>query len=275
MSIVIAIGALGGSGTRAVAKILIDAGVYMGDDLNEPFDNLVFTRLFKNPEWYRTMSHLELSKRLDVFKEDMEHNKMTLRSLLNVVNASNKSSTFNFDLYIRAVSKIFGKKKNRAIWGWKEPNTQIYFEEIAEYFPNLKYIHVLRNGLDMAFSSNLQQLNNWGFKYGIVNNGIETQEELAVKQLDYWIASTKDVIKKSKYLGNNFLLVNHTEFWQNPKTQINKILSFASLNISNKKLSDLYKIPEMPDSHDRYKKFDLSIFNNDQLSFVREMGFIV
>lgn len=44
---VIAIGALGGSGTRICAQILIELGVFMGHDLNNANDNLLFTRLFK------------------------------------------------------------------------------------------------------------------------------------------------------------------------------------------------------------------------------------
>ena len=49
MGAVIAIGALGGSGTRAIAQVLMDAGIYLGDSLNNANDNKLFTRLFKNP----------------------------------------------------------------------------------------------------------------------------------------------------------------------------------------------------------------------------------
>ena len=38
---------------------------------------------------------------------------------------------------------------------------------------------------------------------------------------------------------------------------------------------ELYKIPEKPDSADRYKNHDLSIFREYQISFVKEMGFEV
>ncbi len=35
-----------------------------------------------------------------------------------------------------------------------------------KYFTNFKYIHVIRNGLDMACSKN-QQVYNWGNLFGI------------------------------------------------------------------------------------------------------------
>src|SRR5690625_1809266 len=43
----VAIGALGGSGTRMIAQFLRDAGYYLGDDLNTANDNLWFTLLFR------------------------------------------------------------------------------------------------------------------------------------------------------------------------------------------------------------------------------------
>ncbi len=49
----VAIGGMGGSGTRLIARILVECGIYMGSDLNEALDNLVFTRLFKDPVWFR------------------------------------------------------------------------------------------------------------------------------------------------------------------------------------------------------------------------------
>ena len=66
MACVIGIGALGGSGTRAVAQFIIDLGVYLGDDLNFANDNLLFTPLFRNPTWYGNVS--DFSDRLKVFE---------------------------------------------------------------------------------------------------------------------------------------------------------------------------------------------------------------
>src|SRR6266550_6138718 len=46
----VAIGGVGGSGTRLVAEILRHLGYYMGRDLNEASDNLWFTLLFRRTE---------------------------------------------------------------------------------------------------------------------------------------------------------------------------------------------------------------------------------
>jgi len=228
---IISIGALGGSGTRAIAQILIQAGIFMGDDLNKPNDNLLFTRLLKNPEWYKKASIDEKNKRLLSFKKYMESGKISIKDLIVYYKSAYTNPTHSSELqyYLDVFKLLFNKKSSRDIWGWKEPNTQIYVSEILNLFPNLKYIHILRNGLDMAFSNNKQQLKNWGWKYQIVLNGNETINELAVKQLDYWIESTKDVIAKSKGFENRFLMVKHSEFCQSPKQEIDRILKFCEI----------------------------------------------
>ena len=271
----IAIGALGGSGTRAIAEILIRSGIYMGDDLNGPNDNLIFTRLFKNPEWYMKSSSIQKKRRLVILENYMKSNKLTLSNLIELFSASQSNPTFHTNLgdYLRFTAKVFGKGNHTPDWGWKEPNTHIYVSEILEYFKDLKYIHVLRHGLDMAFSNNKQQLNNWGWKYNIILDGKENDDELAIKQLDYWIESTKDVIKKTKKHENRLLLVNHSIFCQKPKHEIDKIIEFTGINVSISRKKKLYEIPKNTGSNSRYKTKDLGIFSNHKLQFIQEMGF--
>ena len=272
---IISIGALGGSGTRAIAQVLIQAGIFMGNDLNNSNDNLFFTRLLKNPEWYKNASLDEKNKRLLSFKRYMENGKISLKDLIVYYKSgyTNPTHSSELEFYINVFKLLFSKEISRDVWGWKEPNTQIYVSEIFNLFPNLKYIHVLRNGLDMAFSNNKQQLKNWGWKYKIDLTGKETKNELAVKQLDYWIESTRDVIAKSKGFENRFLLVKHSDFCSNPKKEIDRILQFCEITISSAKLKELYDIPVTPDSADRYKNYDLNIFSPEQIQFVKEMGF--
>jgi hypothetical protein len=277
MSKVIAIGALGGSGTRAVAQVLIESGIYMGDDLNEPNDNLIFTRLFKNPPFYRNASRNSLNARLGVFKEYMERNHLSLKNAAILIKSTIDNPIFqkNRKLYSNVLKKISNRTMKREIWGWKAPNTHIYINEIYNYFESLKYIHVIRHGLDMAFSNNKQQLLSWGYKYDIHLNGDETEDEMSYKQLDYWVKSTKESIIKGKKLGDDFLLINHSLFCQQPKEQVDRMLSFVGCDISEEVLRNLYKIPKITSSQGRFKDFDLSIFDKNQIDFVKELGFEV
>ena len=53
----IAIGGIGGSGTRLIGNILYDLGFYLGDDLNRAYDNLWFTLLLKRRELWPLEEH--------------------------------------------------------------------------------------------------------------------------------------------------------------------------------------------------------------------------
>ena len=65
-----AIGGLGGSGTRVVAQILRDVGIFMGTDLNGANDNLWFTLLFKRPK-ILTISDGEFNSWVRLFADRM------------------------------------------------------------------------------------------------------------------------------------------------------------------------------------------------------------
>mgnify|MGYP004007565703 CR=1 FL=1 len=64
----VAIGGIGGSGTRLIASVLRDIGFFLGADLNEASDNLWFTLLFKRMElWPLEENKEEISRALAIF----------------------------------------------------------------------------------------------------------------------------------------------------------------------------------------------------------------
>lgn len=275
MGTVVAVGALGGSGTRAVAQILMESGVYMGDDLNHAFDNLIFTRLFKNPLWYSNASKAKIRRRVQVFREYMERERISFSSAIELALSSITNPLFRAHkrIFKNIARKIVKTPADRSVWGWKEPNTQIYINEIKDVIPEIKYIHVVRHGLDMAFSNNKQQLENWGQRYGLDLNGSESEDELAYKQLSYWVGSTRNALRKGAAMGSNFLLVNHSALCEEPERQIQRLVQFSELNVSSRKVLDLCRIPKVPDSLGRYRSRDLGIFDQWQIDFVKELGF--
>ena len=76
-SVPIAVGGVGGSGTRVIAEILIQLGFYLGKDLNASRDNLWFTLLFKRPHWFFknvTRKESQISNGLSIFEKVMTAN---------------------------------------------------------------------------------------------------------------------------------------------------------------------------------------------------------
>jgi hypothetical protein len=125
----------------------------------------------------------------------------------------------------------------------------------------------------MAFAKNLKQLKNWGPSFGIESTGKENELELARIQLDYWIAATRATIKQGETMGDRFLLVKHHETYEDSAKFVNKLLSFAGISVENDLLNQLIEIPKTPETKDRFKNYNLSIFRDDQLQYVKDLGF--
>ena len=166
----VAIGGVGGSGTRIVAELLQKMGIYLGNDLNFANDNLLFTLLFKDPKWFMLNSNekpFEIYKRFNLFKKVMLGNlnlsdKNEIKVIISVIvfkslYVRDKSNIRQRIWPYNRLLKILKRNINLSCytgWGWKEPNSHIYIKHLCDYFPNLKYIHVIRHGLDMAYSNN-------------------------------------------------------------------------------------------------------------------------
>ena len=93
----IAIGGLGGSGTRAVAEVFKQTGIYMGDDLNRANDNLLFTRLFKNPDWYKTATEKNIQERLEIFERYMAQDAITPSDFVKICRTASSNKIFRSD----------------------------------------------------------------------------------------------------------------------------------------------------------------------------------
>jgi len=273
----IAIGGMGGSGTRAVAEIFGQAGLYMGDDLNGANDNLFFTRLFKDPCWYKSASENNIEERLEIFERYMGQGSITPSDFVKICRVATSNKVYRSDtrFYINLSRKVFRKRTAIQTWGWKEPNTQIYVNTLMKYFKQLKYIHVIRHGLDMAYSKNKQQLKNWGWKFNIHLSGKEDEKELAIKQVDYWIRSNQYVQEIcSKYPGR-YMLLHHEELCNDTVTTIDRILAFSGIKTDVHNRNNLYSIPKNTGSNKRYKDQDISIFSPEQIKQIISHGYSI
>lgn len=282
----LAVGALGGSGTRVVAQILQEIGFYIGGDLNHALDNLWFTFLFKRPKWLTKniiKDQAAVFKYIHLFEKKMtgadikfDEYLTILKIALEIISYGPKSSQ---GLWLaRRVTSIMGSGKKNYLpyigWGWKEPNTHIYLEHLSRYFIDLKYIHVIRHGLDMAYSSNQQQLYNWG-KF----LDIETKNKsklLPQNSLRFWIEANRRAINiGNKFLKERFFLLNFDNLCHSPKREISLLLDFLGIKIDNEKMQLLEKLPQVPKSSGRYKKHDISIFTKEEIGEVKKFGFTI
>ena len=283
----VVIGGVGGSGTRVVAEIIEHLGFYIGDDLNPAKDNLWFLLLFKRPRWYRKAqsNKTQIFTGLNLLSNSMVNKTLPpLSELKFLISAVLQISIFGHNFkgdgrgiwpFVHAWNMLTGKPRmlSRKIgWGWKEPNSHIFLEYLDEYFENLKYIHTIRHGLDMAFSKNQQQLYNWGSIFGVETPKSKIEEPAA--SLKYWLKSNKHVLEIGERLGKQkFLLVNFERLCLSPKSEIQRIISFLNVSPSAKDLEFAFTIPKKPKSLGRYRDHHLGQFDPSDLHGLAEFGY--
>jgi len=273
----VAIGGVGGSGTRLVANILTKAGCYLGGDLNGAFDNLWFTVLLRRKSWFKQLPHdhhirdaikvfqLAMSTGLAngqlsvhqqaIFEQAIQDfdwpNNPEKQRLARAVDSLRHSQSADTETFLR--------------WGWKEPNTHIFLPHLAETIPDLKYIHVIRNGLDMAFSTNQNQPLNWG-KFILNANLGETISPIS--SLDYWIKANHRAIEIGRRkFGENFHLLSYDALCKSPDKTLPPLLDFLGMPTDPAPYIPLIA----PKTLGRHKTEDLTIFSKEQKQAVHDL----
>jgi len=272
----VAVGGVGGSGTRLIAQCLRELGYFVGSDLNESNDNLLFTLLFKRDEILESTDE-EFRELLSIFYRGMLGEGELSPSQVARLKALAKTSRnrLSVEWLQDRVIALLQKNKNtgsmggRGYWGWKEPSTHVVLDRLLDIIPGMKYIHVVRNGLDMAYSENQNQLAWWGSHF--LGEEIELSPRCSLK---YWCAVHRRVLNIGESMGANFLLLNYDEFCTGGDSGIKQLYDFLAVDDDRAVVqSQLLGLIDTPDSIGRYKNQDISVFDKKDVQYVEQLGF--
>lgn len=268
----IAIGGVGGSGTRVVAGMLRHVGYHIGDDLNESLDNLWFTFLFRRPSW--VVRQQQRSRRFDralrVFVGVMHGRFPTAPLELTALVSAYRDMTLEYDTdwaraRIRSMRRTLGPGPEERPWGWKEPNTHVVLAKLASALPNLRYVHVVRHGLDMAFSDNQHQLGRWGELYGIT----DLQGSIEDRSARFWLAANRRALAIGQgQMRGRFHVMNFDRLVGDPLAEVNAFLDFIEAPRSYAdSISSLIRPPQSIGRHENH----LDRFSGETIEAVTEL----
>lgn len=280
----VAIGGVGGSGTRVFAEIFREFGFYMGGCLNKPLDNLWFTVLFKRPQWFcrnREKNEEEIYRAIHIFNKAMTTGLASTAVQDEIIYVRNAGKEISAYPYIMGANHLQAEnilesgppEPSKYIgWGWKEPNTHVFLKYLATFFPDFRYIHVLRHGLDMAYSNNHQQLLNWGTLDGFT---LKNQKSATPRNLlRYWIEVNNRAVESGRaLLGEKFLVIRLEDLCRCPEASIKAMASFIGVTMDEKKLHELSRLPAMPGSSGRYRNHSLRVFPTEDIKAVKSFGY--
>lgn len=257
----VAIGGVGGSGTRVVAEILNELGYFIGNDLNESNDNLLFTLLFKRQN-ILTLTDSEFDIILNIFLKIMsKDDSLTVKELNKINELASNDRTLHNKEWLTLRTKYLENNKKQNLWGWKEPNSHIVMEKLLNKIDNLKFIYVYRNGLDMAYSSNQNQLKLWGSIFFNQYN-IEINHKNSLK---YWCMVHKKMLNLQSVYKDRILMLDFDELCLNPEEILFNIGTFIG---NNKDIIRLKKLIKIPNTIGRYKEYRLDDFAEEDLKFI-------
>ncbi|MGH3072196.1 MAG: sulfotransferase [Gaiellaceae bacterium] len=196
------IGATGGSGTRVVARIVRAAGMYIGNDLNRYEDALPFAAF--SDRWINEY-------------------------LASGASPAPDSRTQMRDELQGLVDEHLSHRPEDAItWGWKEPRSIYLLPFLNEEIPGLRFLHFVRDGRDMAFSENQQQLKKHG---AAVLGGELRWRRRPYRSVALWARVNGTAADYGeRELGSRYLRVRFEDLCTRPGVTARQILDFFGLD---------------------------------------------
>jgi hypothetical protein len=195
------VGATGGSGTRVVARVLRLADLYTGADLNESED------AWKLGDYSDRWINEYVSRRDDRLPPAVE-------------------SAMVDDLR-RVLEDHCGPiAADPRRWGWKEPRSIYLLPFLHRNLPSLRFLHVVRDGRDMALSENQNQLRKHG-------DAVPLPEGLssAARSIALWSWVNLEAKRYAEqHLGPRYLRVRFEDLCEHPAEVTARILGFFEVD---------------------------------------------
>jgi sulfotransferase family protein len=293
----VVVGGVGGGGTRVVSQILGALDFELGPVAVPSLDNVLFTTLFtlpavaRAPESFAQLDSFFDARALwwDIFVTAMVGGGLTTEQRHQVerlvegslapaiARSARLSEARKQDLLARVQSALdHCRAPDRAPvspdlrWGWKEPNTSVFLPQIAARFPDMKYIHVIRHGLDMAYSGNTNQLQSWGRLFGVAGAGDPRPASL----LEFWVRTNHRTITCARaMLRDRFALVRFEDLVLRPADEITRLCEFLEIRVDPARHEALCAIPSVPRSLGRYREQAFDALDRRLVQSVRDFGF--
>jgi hypothetical protein len=227
------------SGTSLTVRLLSDLGIHMGSWLSRDAESVHFQRLNR-----RTFAAAGSDwARVDPLLWQMESAAFVERQTARVQHALFRA---RLPFHKPVIADFFGpdlwgkiKQGECPAWGWKDPRTTLTFPVWLPIFFQARWLHILRNGVDVAISihrrSQKQQrkLRNRLFP---IDYSPETRDftycfHLWEQYLSFLL------VHKRQIPADQYLEVRYEDLLANPEICLRQIVDFAGHAVSDETLA--------------------------------------
>ncbi len=197
----VVLGGSGGSGTRLVAELCLLAGYDMGTRLNKSYDALAFARFYTT--WV---------------------NPYLLREAIPLGPGQLRKMEAQFR---RCLVRFRGPMQGASRWGWKNPRAMLMLPFLDASFSALKFVHVVRDGRDMAYSSNQNQPREHGEAL------LGTDYEGLPKPLfaiAFWSQANRVAARYGEeVMGDRYLRLRYEDLCLDPRAAVERLADFLEV----------------------------------------------
>ncbi len=232
------------SGTSLVSRLLDKSGVLMGKDLQEDHESEFFIGLnewiYENAgaDWARPAAVSELL--------DFEPAREKVEQYLRVRLASRASKKYSGQSLKNGVFDLDVK------WGWKDPRNGPALPFWTSIWPEMRIIHVVRHGVDVAASLHTRSKKNWSedvsrfekwlpsYRWRSSNSPIRRGQRAATLShaLEFW-AEQMEIEESMLQDREKVLAVRYENLLTNPENTVENILNHISAPADTELVSSL------------------------------------
>lgn len=196
----VVIGGTGGSGTRMVQDVVSGIGFFMGKNLNESNDAMDFEPFLDDT----INTVLSITGGVNYVIDDLPSDYVQER----VDTLQKIAQQYEVDVPSGSLG-----------WGWKNPRSIYILPLIHAVFPAVRYIHVVRDGRDMAVSGNQNQRNK---HYSAMFS--EDENDPVLDSIALWCRVNEGASAWGKhYLGNHYYCVRFEDFCFKPQETVTSL----------------------------------------------------
>jgi hypothetical protein len=195
------IGGIGGSGTRVVARVVRRAGYFLGTNLTGAEDAVEFWDFYD-----RWINRYLLCKEVVLSAEEM------------------RAMNSDWSVCVGRHRKVI--PSDLSMWGWKNPRSILLLGFLHQQYPDMKFIHVVRDGRDMAFSETARdQLRMHGA--AILRGRLDDASE-ATRIASFWARINLQSLEyETCHMANRHLILKFEDLCMNPVETVERILNFS------------------------------------------------
>ena len=195
------IGGVGGSGTRVYRKIVEAAGYTM---LTVPWPLQRFSRK-EHHDNYLLLQHF--------------YARWVDRYLLGELS---RAELARMRLELRTLLTLSGPAHyGRGLWGWKNPRTLYLLPLLNDVYPEMRYIHVFRDGRDHAFHP------RFPYEHDILLSPSERRSEEHVRKALAWSsANTLGQRAGDTFLADRYMQSRLEDLCADPTREVGRIFRF-------------------------------------------------